>query len=65
MPYLSLLGVDLWYEDTGDPGTPVILLHAASGTCEAWERQVPAFTNAGYRCVSYDRRTWGRSRTTE
>ena len=65
MPYLTLPGVDLWYEDTGGHGTPVILLHAASGTCEAWERQVPAFANAGYRCVSYDRRTWGRSRTTD
>ena len=62
MAYLSLPGVDLWYEDTGGPGIPLILLHAASGTCEAWERQVPAFTQAGYRCVSYDRRTWGRSR---
>ena len=64
MPYLKLPGVDLWYEDTGGPGAPVILLHAASGTCEAWEHQLPAFTNAGYRCISYDRRTWGRSRTT-
>ena len=65
MPYLSLPGMDLWYQDTGGQGTPVVLLHAASGTCEAWEHQVPAFTNAGYRCVSYDRRTWGRSRTTD
>ena len=64
MSYLSLPGVDLWYEDSGGPGTPVILLHAASGTCEAWEYQLPAFTTAGYRCIAYDRRTWGRSRTT-
>ena len=49
MPYLSLPGVDLWYEDSGGQGTPLILLHAASGTCEAWEHQVPAFTSAGYR----------------
>ncbi len=65
MPYLTLPGVDLWYEDSGGQGTPIILLHAASGTCEAWEHQVPAFTNAGYRCVAYDRRTWGGSRTTD
>ena len=65
MPYLTLPGVDLWYEDSGGQGTPIILLHAASGTCEAWEHQVPAFTSAGYRCVSYDRRTWGRSRTSD
>ncbi len=64
MPYLTLPGVDLWYEDTGGSGVPVIFLHAASGTCESWVYQIPAFTTAGYRCITYDRRTWGRSRPT-
>ncbi len=64
MPFLSLPGVELWYEDTGGHGTPIVLLHAASGTCECWVHQIPAFTSAGYRCVAYDRRTWGRSTTT-
>ncbi len=35
MPHLTLPGVDLWYEDTGGSGTPVIFLHAASGTTES------------------------------
>ena len=65
MPYLTLPGVDLWYEDTKGPGTPVVFLHAASGTCEGWSQQLPAFTSAGYRCIAYDRRTWGRSRSTD
>ena len=65
MPYLSLPGVDLWYEDSGGDGVPVVFLHAASGTCEGWVYQRPAFTSAGYRCIAYDRRTWGRSRTTD
>jgi pimeloyl-ACP methyl ester carboxylesterase len=65
MPYLTLPGVDLWYEDIGGDGTPVVFLHAASGTCECWVHQLPAFTTAGYRCVTYDRRTWGRSRATD
>ena len=65
MPYLSLPGVDLWFEDTGGSGTPVFLLHAASGTCECWGNQLPTFTAAGYRCIAYDRRTWGRSRPTD
>ncbi len=65
MAFLSLPGVELWYEDTGGEGTPVVLLHAASGTCECWVHQLPAFTAAGYRCVAYDRRTWGRSRSTD
>ncbi len=64
MSYLSLPGVDLWYEDTGGSGIPVILLHAASGTCQGWLHQLPTFTGAGYRCIAYDRRTWGRSRPT-
>ena len=65
MPYLVLPGVDLWYEDTGGQGTPVVFLHAASGACESWVHQLPAFTSAGYRCITYDRRTWGRSRPTD
>ena len=65
MPYLSLPGVDLWYEDTGGPSEPVVFLHAATGTCESWVHQVPAFSAAGYRCIAYDRRTWGRSKATE
>ena len=65
MAYLTLPGVDLWYEDTGGSGIPVVLLHAASGTCEGWVHQLLAFTAAGYRCIAYDRRTWGRSRTTD
>ena len=65
MPYLSLPGVDLWYEDTGGDGAPVVFLHAFSGTCECWVYQLPAFTTAGFRCITYDRRTWGRSRATD
>ena len=64
MPHLSLPGVDLWYEDTGGPGVPVVFLHAATGTCESWVCQLPSFTTAGYRCITYERRTWGRSRPT-
>ncbi len=64
MPYLSLPGADLWYEDTSGNAEPVVFLHAASGTCESWVYQLPAFTTAGYRCITYDRRTWGRSRAT-
>ena len=62
MPYVELPGVHLWYEDTGGDGVPVVFLHAASGTCESWVYQLPAFTGAGYRCITYDRWGWGRSR---
>jgi pimeloyl-ACP methyl ester carboxylesterase len=62
MPSIELPGVHLWYNDTGGTGTPVIFLHAASGTSDSWVYQLPAFTAAGYRCITYDRRGWGRSR---
>lgn len=61
MPSLTLPGVHLWYHDTGGTGIPVVFLHAASGTSESWEYQVPVFTAAGYRCITYDRRGSGRS----
>jgi pimeloyl-ACP methyl ester carboxylesterase len=62
MPYVELPGVHLWYHDSGGDGVPVVFMHAASGTCESWVHQLPAFTAAGYRCITYDRRGWGRSR---
>ena len=65
MPYLTLPGVDLYFEDTGGAGTPVVFLHALTGTADSWVYQVPAFTAAGYRCITYDRRGWGRSKATD
>src|SRR2546422_3885492 len=62
MPSVALPGVDLWYNDTGGTGTSVVCLHAASGTSESWVYQLRACTAAGYRCITYDRRGWGRSR---
>jgi pimeloyl-ACP methyl ester carboxylesterase len=62
MPYVELPGVHLWYNDSGGNGVPVVFMHAASGTCESWAPQLPAFTTAGYRCITYDRQGWGRSR---
>ena len=65
MPYLTLPGVDLYFEDTVGPGTSVVFLHALTGTADSWVYQVPAFTAAGYRCITYDRRGWGRSKATD
>ncbi len=62
MTYINLPGIHLWYTDSGGDGTPVVLLHAASGTTDSWEHQLPAFTAAGFRCIAYGRRGWGRSR---
>lgn len=59
--YAELPGVRIWYKDTGGSGVPVVFMHSASGSSRNWEYQIPAFTAAGYRCIAYDRRGWGRS----
>ncbi|MDA1128963.1 MAG: alpha/beta hydrolase [Chloroflexi bacterium] len=61
MPYADIPGVRLWFTDTGGDRTPVVFLHAASGTTESWVYQEPAFVEGGFRCIAYDRRNWGRS----
>ena len=61
MPYADIPGARLWYKETGRHGTPVVFLHAASGTNDSWGLQEPAFNEAGYRCIAYDRKNWGRS----
>jgi pimeloyl-ACP methyl ester carboxylesterase len=59
--FATLPGRRLWYVDSGGSGTPVVMLHAASGSSLMWERQLPALRAAGYRMVAYDRVGWGRS----
>jgi pimeloyl-ACP methyl ester carboxylesterase len=59
--FANLPGVRLWFTDTGGSGEPVVLLHANTGTSEAWTPQVAAFSKAGYRVIAFDRRGWGRS----
>jgi pimeloyl-ACP methyl ester carboxylesterase len=56
-----LPGVKLFYTDTGGTGTPIVLMHAATGSVRAWEHQTTAFVQAGYRVVAFDRRGWGRT----
>jgi pimeloyl-ACP methyl ester carboxylesterase len=57
----TLPGVRLSYVDTGGRGVPVVFSHAATGSSRVWEYQLPAFTAAGYRVITYDRRGYGRS----
>ncbi len=59
--YATLPGVRLWYVDTGGEGIPIVLLHANTGTSEAWREQINVFSLAGYRVIAFDRRGWGKS----
>lgn len=49
-------GHSIWYFDTGGDGTPVVLLHAGTGSGLMWGYQQPVFADAGYRVVGYSRR---------
>ena len=62
MPHVEVPDASLWYEDAGGDNPPVIFLHAFTGNTQGWVYQLPAFTDAGYRCITYDRRGWGQSR---
>jgi 3-oxoadipate enol-lactonase len=61
MPYLDLSGARIFYTDHGGNGAPIVLIHAAAGTSACWVSQVPAFSAAGYRVVTFDLRNFGKS----
>jgi len=58
--FLTLHGHRLFIQTEGD-GFPVVLLHHGLGSSAAWRRQVPAFVQAGFRVIAYDRWGYGRS----
>ncbi len=64
MPYLkssAAPATDLYFEDGGGSGQPVVLIHGWPLSHRMWEAQVNALTAAGYRTVAYDRRGFGQS----
>src|SRR3974390_502912 len=52
--------IALHYEDHGS-GQPVVLIHGYPLSGRAWDKQVPALLQAGYRVITYDRRGFGES----
>ncbi len=59
--FVELPNAKLWATDTGGTGDPVILLHANTGTSEAWQKQLPVLVQAGYRAIAFDRPGRGKS----
>ncbi|MBO1765919.1 alpha/beta hydrolase [Allobranchiibius sp. GilTou38] len=58
----GILGkTNLYVEDSGGEGRPVVLIHGWPLSGESWSGQVPALQEAGYRTIFYDRRGFGRS----
>jgi pimeloyl-ACP methyl ester carboxylesterase len=60
MPFLSVRGAHLYYEDSGGPGEPVLFSHGLLWDSHLFTRQVEALRGR-YRCISYDHRGQGRS----
>src|SRR3954469_24867154 len=60
MPFLSIRGVQLYYEDTGGPGEPIVFSHGLLWNSNLYSRQIEALRGR-YRCIAYDHRGQGRS----
>ncbi len=52
--------INIFYEDFGK-GQPVILIHGWPLSHRMWEYQIEEIVNAGFRCITYDRRGFGES----
>jgi non-heme chloroperoxidase len=52
--------IEIHYNDHG-AGTPIVLIHGYPLDGNSWERQERVLLENGYRCISYDRRGFGRS----
>ena len=60
MPYASINGAQLYYEQHG-AGPDVLFLHGAGGNHLSWWQQLPVFGEQ-YRCTVMDARGWGLSK---
>lgn len=52
--------VNIYYEDCGK-GKPVVFIHGWPLSGAMWEYQVTQLTQQGMRCITYDRRGFGKS----
>lgn len=60
MPEFNSGGLTFHYEDEGQGGTPLVLLHGLGSSARDWEHQIPAFA-ATRRVIAPDLRGFGRS----
>ena len=52
--------INLYYEDLGK-GKTIVFIHGWPLSGSMWEYQVTELTKKGYRCITYDRRGFGKS----
>ena len=57
---IAVDGGEVWADDSGGDGPPLVLLHPGVGDSRIWKPVLPALT-ASYRVIRYDARGYGRS----
>ncbi|WP_426755841.1 alpha/beta fold hydrolase [Myxococcus sp. Y35] len=60
MPMLTVNGTELYYEDSGGTGVPIVFSHGLLWSCRLFDPQVEALSGR-YRCIAYDHRGQGQS----
>jgi 3-oxoadipate enol-lactonase len=58
--FISVDGGEVWADDSGGGGLPLVLLHPGTGDSRIWEPILPSLTPK-YRVIRHDARGWGKS----
>lgn len=61
MPYVSLNGQDIYFEDSGGHGSPIVMMHGFLMDQHLFDPQVRILAPK-YRCVRFDARAFGKTR---
>ena len=64
MPYLTVNGANIYYEEHGQGEQTIVFAHGLLWSGQMYEAQV-AFFKQHYRCITFDFRAQGRSQATE
>ena len=62
MAKLKRKDYNIHYVDYGNKmAQPIILIHGWPLSLQSWEYQIPKIVDAGFRCIAYDRKGFGKS----
>ena len=63
MPHATVNGQQIWYQDSGGPGLPIVLAHGFLMDSEMFQPQVEAL-GGEHRLITWDQRGHGQTRST-